>query len=168
MTTVVAMKAIKPKRLQVDAIRLEILNALRREGTEHKKILRKTVETWQGEKPKFETLIGLSGQDATAITGPVGSDKAVNKWHWLNGGTKIRWALMSRDWRSKTTPHKYQSRRGAGRVVIAGRRAMQSRGIAPRPGIKARGWSEDLTKQRKRPFMRAMIKAMQRGAAKAF
>ena len=162
------MKAIKPKRLKVDAIRLEILNALRKEGTEHKKILRKTVETWHGEKPKFETLIGLSGSDATAITGPVGSDKAVNKWHWLNGGTKIRWALMSRDWRSKTTPHKYQSGRGSGRVLIAGRRAMQARGIRPRPGIKARGWSEDLTKQRKRPFTRAMIKAMQRGAAKAF
>jgi len=168
MTTVVAMKAIKPKKLQIDAIRMEILNELRKEGTVHKQTLRKTVETWKGEKPTFESIICLSGTDATVITGPVGSTEGAKKWMWLDQGTKIRWALMSRDWRSKTTPHKYQSGRGSGRVLIAGRRAMQARGIRPRPGIQARGWSEDLTKQRKGPFTHNMIKAMQRGAAKAF
>jgi len=168
MTTVVAMKAIKPKRLKVDAIRLEILNELRKEGTVHKQELRKTVKTWRGEKPKFESLIGLTGQDTTVVTGPTGSEKAVNKWVWLDQGTRIRWALMSRDWRSKTTPRKFSSGRGSGRVVIAGRRAMQSRGIRPRPGIKAREWSTLLTKRRKRPFTRRMIKAMKRAANKAF
>lgn len=168
MTVVVAMKAIKPKRLKVDAIRLEILNALRKEGTVHRKELQKTTATWKGEKPKFESLFGLTGEDATVVTGPTGSDKAVDKWVWLNDGTKIRWALMSSDWRSKTRPRRFKSGRGAGRVVVAGKRYMQAHNIRPRPGIKAREWTVLLTKRRKRPFTRRMIKAMQHAAKKAF
>ena len=168
MTVVIAMKAIKPKRLKVDAIRLEILNELRKEGTVHRKELNKTTATWKGERPKMESLFGLSKGDATVVTGPTGSDKAVNKWVWLNDGTKIRWALMSNDWRSKTTPRRFKSGRGRGRVVVAGKRYMLRHGIPPRPGIKAREWTVLLTKRRKRPFTRRMIKAMQRAAKKAF
>lgn len=170
MSTIFLVKGIKPKKLQVDAIRMEVLNELRAEGRTQKAELNKTTKTWQGEKPRFETLVGLERPpgSASVMTGPTGSDKAVNKWVWLNGGTRIRWALMSKDWQSKTRVRWFGSGRGAGRVVIAGRRAMQRRGIAPRPGIEARGWSEDLQKRRRRPFTRRMVGAMQRGAGKAF
>jgi len=169
--TVFLVKGIKPSRLNVDVYRQEILNDLRAEGKVHQKELKKTTRTWQGETPKFESLIGLergSSGSASVMTGPTGSDKAVNKWEWLNKGTRIRWALMSRDWQSKTRPRWFGSGRGAGRVIIAGRRAMTMRGIRPRPGIEARGWSDDLTKRRRRPFTRRMIGAMQRASRKAF
>jgi hypothetical protein len=170
MSTIFLVKGIKPAKLNIDAYRLEILNQLRAEGRVQKKELDKTTRTWKGEKPKFETLVGLERPpgSASVLTGPSGSDKAVNKWVWLNGGTRIRWALMSKDWQSKTRPRWFGSGRGSGRVLIAGKRAMTRRGIAPRPGIEARGWSEDLQKRRKRPFTRGMVKAMQRASRKAF
>jgi hypothetical protein len=170
VSTVFVFKAIKPKKLKVDEIRLEILNALRAEGRDQRQELEKTTQTWKREKPKFESLIGLERPPggASVLTGPTGSDKAVNKWTWLNEGTKIRWALMSRDWRSKTTVGKFSSGPGRGGVVIAGRRAMTARNIRPRPGIKARNWTTILQKRRRRPFTRRMIKAIQRGAAKVF
>lgn len=163
----ISFKAIKPQKLKVDAISEQILYALQDEAREHKRQLDKTVSSWAKEKPKFSSLIDLNKSgDATVITGPTGAGS--DKWEWLDKGTKIRWALMSRDWRSKTSPGSFASGRGSGRVVIAGRRAMQARGIGPRPGIKARGWSDQLTKQRKRPFQRRVIKAMQDGARNLF
>lgn len=168
MSVVVAMKAIKPKRLKVDAIRREIEIELMEEGRTHRDELDKTTKTWKGEKPKFDSLLDHEGGDLIVVTGPTGSDRAVNKWLWLNNGTKIRWALMSRDWRSKTTPRQFKSGRGAGRVVVAGRRYMQAHGIPPRPGIEAREWTVLLSKRRKQPFTRRMIQAMKRGAMKAF
>jgi hypothetical protein len=170
VSTIFLVKSIKPSKLRIDAYRLEILNELRGEGRDQKKELDKTTRTWKGEKPKFETLVGLERPpgSASVLTGPSGSDKAVNKWVWLNEGTRIRWALMSKDWQSKTRVRWFGSGRGSGRVVIAGKRAMMRRGIRPRPGIEARGWSEDLQKRRRRPFTRRMVKAMQRASRKAF
>ncbi len=168
MTVVVAMKAIKPQRLKQDAIRLEILNALRAEGKQQKKLLKQTTASWSGEKPTFESLIGLTGSDATVVTGPTGNTKGVNKWTWLDQGTKIRWALMSSNWRSKTKGGTLKSGGGSGQVVIAGKRAMQARNIRPRPGIAARGWSSMVTKMRRKPFTRLTIKAMQKGSKRLF
>lgn len=165
--TVFQLKSIKPQRLKVDAIRLELLNELRKEGTATRRELSKAVQTWD-DAPSFETLISLSGGDAAALTGPVGTDAQVNKFVWLDKGTRIRWAVMSKDWRSKTRPGRLNSGPGSGRVVIAGRRAMQARNIAPRPGIQARNWTELVAKRRRRPYQRAMVKSMQRVARKAF
>jgi len=171
MGTVVVFKGIKPQRLNVDQYRKKILNAMRKDGTQQRKVLRKTTRTWRGDKPKFETAIGLSrqrGGGATVTTGPGGSKKGAQKWGWLDEGTKIRWALMSGDWRSKTTVGHFGSRKGKGRVVLVGKRAFRRRGIRPRPGIKARNWSQILTKQRKRPFQRAMIATMKAAAKGSF
>lgn len=162
MPEVFELKVIRAKKLKVDAIRLELLNALRAEGRDVKKEYEKTTKTWK-RKPKFETLIGLTGNDASVLTG---TDSSIYKY--IDEGTRIRWALMSSDWKSKTTPKKIGSTRGRGRVLIAGKRAMQRRNIRPRPGIKAREFSETIRKQRKNKFTRRMVKAMQDGAKKAF
>lgn len=167
MTTTFLFKSIKPQKLKVDAIRLELLNALRKEATAIKKEYQKVVNTWD-DAPKFDSAISLTGGNASALVGPTGSQKQVNKFLWLDKGTRIRWALMSKDWRSKTRPGGLSSGPGGGRVVVAGRRAMQARNIAPRPGIQARNWTTLIAQRRKRPFQRAMVKAMQVGASKAF
>lgn len=161
-------KVIKPKRLQVDKILAEIMSELEKEGEEHKALLRQTVSTWKGDKPDFETLTDTSGGNVIVITGPVGSTEAVNKFRWLDEGTKIRWAVMSPDWKSKTSIGTFKAGPGRGRVVIAGKRAMTRRGIRPRKGIKARGWTAKITKQRKIPFRRRMLEAAKRGAGKAY
>jgi len=166
MTTLL-LKSIKPQRLKVDAIRLELLNALRSEAAAIKKEYRKTVQSWD-DPPSFDDAISLAKGDAVALVGPTGSQQQVNKFLWLDKGTRIRWALMSRNWRSKTRPGQLNSGPGSGRVIIAGRRAMQSRNIQPRPGIEARNWTDIIAQRRRRPFQRAMVKAIQRGARKAF
>lgn len=168
MTITMALKYIKPKKLKVDAIRLELLNELRKEGKDQKKELEKTIKTWKDEKPNFKSLISLTSNYAAVATGPSGNTKGAQKWQWINDGTKIRWALMSSDWQSKTKKGTFKSTRGRGKVVIAGKRAMMQRGIAPRKGIEARDWSGKLTKQRKVPFQRRLIKAMQRAGKNAF
>jgi hypothetical protein len=70
-------------------------------------------------------------------------------YFYISEGTSIRWALMSSNWRSKTRPSPGGLKAGAGRgrVVIAGRRAMTARGIAPRPGIKGRKFPERIVRK---------------------
>lgn len=166
--TAFVFKGIKPAKLQIEAIVSELVKEAEKEGEDQQKLLEKTVATWQGDKPKFESLTDVDSQGVTVITGPTGNTKAVQKWGWLNSGTKVRWAVMSGDWRSKTKPGSFQSGRGRGRVVIAGKRAMRRRGIAPRKGIEARDWTGKLEKQRKVPYRKRMLKASKRAARKAF
>lgn len=161
---VAQVKAIKPQKMRIDQVRLELLDALRAEGKDVEKLLEQTWSTWNGDKPFAESVIGLTGKDATVITGPNGSEKALNKFRWLDEGTSKRWALMSSDWKSKTKPGTLKSGRGAGRVVVVGKRRMRR----PRPGIKARGWTEKITKQRRKPFIKRMIKAKNKGLNKLY
>jgi hypothetical protein len=162
------LKAIKPAKLQVGRIRLELLNELRKEGTASKKELRKTVVTWKGAKPTFEDEISLAGNDATLVVHPAGSEEGISKWHFLEAGTRVRWALMSGNWKSKTKPGSFKSGGGRGRMVFAGRKAFKRRGMKPRPGIKARGWTTKLMKERKTKFASNMEKACRRGAERAY
>lgn len=152
MPDVFRIKAIKPDYLKVDNIRLALLNELRDEGKDLQSEFAKTTAGWEGDKPTFEQQISLDGNNAVVIVFPSGNTKGVEKWVYLDLGTSIRWALMSNNWSSKTKPGKLQSGGGRGRVVIAGRRAMQARGIGPRPAIKARGWSVKIGRQNQRRF----------------
>jgi hypothetical protein len=174
VSTVFLVKGVKPKKLNIAAYRTEILNELRKEGTDQRKELRKTIRTWKGEKPKFETLVGLERPpgSASVLTGPTGSDKAVNKWVWLNDGTpphviaarrKPTLAFRRGGFVSKTRPRWFGSRRGS---PATGPWSYPKR--VKHPGIEARGWSEDLQKRRRRPFTQRMVGAMQRASRKAF
>lgn len=157
----------RKKRLEAKEIRLELLNELRKEGRLHVRELKKTTATWKGIKPNFESLVGLTRNgDLSVLTGPTGPMFGVLKWFWLDQGTKIRWALMSKDWRSKTRRRELASHPGQGKAVLRGRRAMLAAGIGPQPGIEAREWTNMLTEQRKRPFIRNTRQAIKRGARK--
>lgn len=168
MSEVWSTKTIgRRKKADAKEIRLQILNELRKEGRRQVRELKKTIETWKGVRPGFDFLVGLTRDGhASVLTGPVGPKFGVLKWFWLDQGTKIRWALMSRDWRSKTTRRSFSSRPGEGRAVLRGRRAMLAAGIGPRPGIEAREWTNLLMENRKRPFQRNMGKAVRRGTRK--
>ena len=164
MAELVQIKAIKPKVMNLKRVREELLKAARAEGKETQKLYEQTVATWKGDKPFFESLISLMRNDATVLTGPNGSEMALKKFKFLDEGTSVRWALMSSDWQSKTRPGVLKSGRGAGRVIVVGKRWMRR----PRPGIKARGWTEKIGKQRHKPFIQAMIKAKNRGLNKLY
>ncbi len=156
-------KAIKPKKLNVAKVRQNLLNALRKEGNIIAKELRKTTATWEGEKPKFEVLIGIERPpgSVTVLVGPTGTDKAVNKWVWNDEGTRphiiraknVPRLIFKTGFSAKTKPGFFGSFPGGsfGPTV--------SKFQVNHPGTKARGWSELIVKRRRKRFTQAMIKA---------
>ena len=136
----VAVRAIKPKKMNISTIRKAALDALTEEGQAIKADFDETIAGWQHDKPTFKPKVKASSSSPAVQVEPTGNEKGVSKWHWLNGGTRIRWALMTPGWKSKTRPGTLLTRGGKGGVRIAGRKAMMRRGIAPRPGIEARKW----------------------------
>ncbi len=157
-------KSIKPKKLKVKQARLNLLNELRKEGHTVKKEFEKTTKTWQGEKPKFEVLIGLTGKDATAIIGPTGSDKAVDKWVWLDQGTRAHIIkpknkprlIFQPGFKAKTKVNVIGSSGGGSFGPFRRLKAGQN---VRHPGIKPRNWTKIVVKQRSPKFAEAMSEA---------
>lgn len=169
MAVVVSIKQIKGKKLNVDAIRKEIENALEEEAKFHRKELEKTVRTWR-DKPTFESLTDYGGGDLVVITGPAGSGSGAQHWVWTDKGTRAHPIVARRApalrFRAgnipKTAPGQFSAR-------VGGRVGPWRRPRAVRhPGTKPRKWTEILSKRRRGPFTKRMIKAMQAGASKAF
>lgn len=151
-------KVVKPKQLSIGAVRANILNALKDEGKHAVSLLNQTIENWQ-DPPRMTSEIGYKGGDVAMIAGPTGGMEAVKKWHYLNSGTRIRYAVMSRDWQSKTHPGSLRSGRGQGRVVARGRKQVPR----PMPGIEARGWTSTINKMMRKGFHRKIQQAVTRG-----
>jgi hypothetical protein len=163
------IKGIKQKKMNLKWVRLYLLNALDKEGRLHVREYKKTTSSWKGAKPRFNFTKSLAGGNAQVLSGVEGGGKGAWKWHWLDQGTAIRWALMSKDWKSKTRPGYFGSGSGAGMVLLKGRGEMMRFGhMMPRPGIKAREWTQTLGKRRKRPFQRAVIIAVGRGILRMY
>lgn len=164
------VKAIKPAKLKVPKVRLELLNELRAEGRDEVRILRPTTDNWRGEKPDFDFEIGLTSREAVLLVGPTGSEKAVQKWVWLDEGTRKNYPITARrapflrfrsGYSPSTSPGSFKSR---GAVKYGG--WVQKKTVI-HPGIVARGWSEMLQKRRKRPYRDRMLAATRRGMEKA-
>lgn len=164
-------KGIKPKRLKVKEIRLEILNALRREGTATKKEMEKTVQYWKGDKPRFEVAIGLTGEDASVMVGPTNPIKGARKWQWLDEGTKDRYNVVPK--RAKALRFLVGGSPGSSpnsltvKPARPGTKVVYAKRIKRISGINARNWSELIAKHRKKPFLASMMDALHRGMEKA-
>ena len=154
MPAVIETKVIKPKKIAIDAIRIELEKAVTWEGDAILKEYEKTTQTWQ-HKPEFEVLPEVSDTEVTVL---VGTDDKIYKF--IDEGTRVRYATLSKDWQSKTKPGIIGSVPGRGRVLFVSKKR-------PRPGIEARRFTQIIQSRRKRPFQRAMIKAMKKGADKA-
>lgn len=157
------VKGIKPKKLAVDQVRLNILNALREEGRIIAKEFDKTTRTWKGVKPKFEVLIGLTGKDATVVVGPTGSDKAVLKWVWIDEGTKphkikaknVPLLKFRSGFSSKTFPNRIASFLGGSFGPFVSKKEVNH------PGTEPRNFTKIVVKRRRKKFINSMIKAAQ-------
>lgn len=145
----------QPKRMNIRAIEKAILSELAAEGEDDVALFEATTKTWKHKKPSFRPKVGRRGNDAVVRTAPGGNSKGISKYRWLDQGTRVRWAIMSRNWRSKTRPGYLTSYKGAGQVIAAGRRQVRR----PRPGIKAREWSPTIFKRRLPKFKKRMIAA---------
>jgi len=166
--TVFSVKAIKPASLKVSAVRLELLNALRKEGTVQKNLLKGTTKYWEGDKPTFVSEISLAGNDAVLLVGASGSTKGAEKWQYLDDGTKAYWVYPRRAKMLRFRPgHTSGSRPGT--LDVKPSRSygdyVYSRGHRV-SGIKARGWTKVVLKQRYKPFRERMNVALTAGLQK--
>lgn len=155
---VTLQKAIKPKKLKIDKTRLAILNALREQGDLVKRDLEKPLKSWSNP-PQIEVLIDLDSKAATVVIGPAGSDMQVNKFVWLDKGTKPhvikaknapRLAFQT-NFKPKTSPNSLASSSGSKSPPWAFAKQINH------PGTKPRNWTEIALSRRKKKFTKAMI-----------
>ena len=163
MPIVIETKVIKPAKLNLEAVRIELEKAVTFEGEAIRKEYEKTTRTWRN-KPKFEVIPDV-GKDKVEVL--VGTDDKV--FGYVDLGTRPHIIVPKRagllrfqsGYKAKTAPGVIGSSAGGkfGSVVYSR--------IVHHPGTVARNFSKIIQKRRQKPFQNAMIKAMQKGAAKA-
>lgn len=149
MTNVSISVSVTGKRVRGSAVQAAVMSEARRVRNNMMASYRRTVATWSN-KPGFTSTVELNGNDLE-IT--VGTDDLIYKF--IDEGTSHRWALMSRDWRSKTRPGHMTAGPGSGHVVKRGRRSFGNR--PPQPGIQAREFSNHIARE----FAPKLAKAFQ-------
>lgn len=163
----VKLKAILPKGvLQPREVARAVRNKLVDEGRIVQRALRGTVGTWRNA-PTFEMtqhVAPTQGQAIYVTVSPAGDPEAVRHFKFVNDGTAVRWAVMSKDFRPKTTPGKLKA--GPGKPpadpVLRGRSQM----FSPRPGIVARKFTFIIKADRQPKFSTAVRAALARAMAK--
>jgi hypothetical protein len=163
----IVVKAIKPARLKEDAMRLELMNGMRKFGTQVKQEYEKTVTTWNA-KPTFGYEISLKGEGPTMVAGVTGGGAGAEHWRYVNEGTRPHMIFPKGDYplafqsgyNAKSTPGLISAKAGGsfGEVVFA-------RGVM-HPGSEARNFDKVIQIEMEPRFKRAMEDAM-RKAAKA-
>lgn len=160
---------ITPKTLKIGKITSRLMDAINAEGSAQKRELEKTVTTWKN-KPGFDYDVALYRDDVVLETYPTGNDDAVNHWHWIDKGTRPHFITARKaptlrfrtGYRAKTRVNQFTS----------GKSQRYGDWITPRsvrnPGIRARGWTPKLQKQRQKPFAQSMSRAMYEGTRKVF
>ncbi len=100
------------------------------------KLFKQTVSTWE-DKPKFEYVVEESGDN---IRVRVWTEDKI--YYFLDQGTKVRFATMSKDFKPKSTPGWIGSGPGAGQMLYVNTER-------PRPGIESRRWTEVIYERRR-------------------
>lgn len=155
----VQRKSMRPFRSNIFTETVE--KELQRQGEITKRMFQRATSTWS-PPPRFEVKKSVRGKVGTVTVST--EDK---RFHWVDKGTKVRWAVMARGYKPKSTYRTIGARTGGGRVIVRGRKAMTARGIAPRPGIKPREISLEIIKRRRKDFYKGMHEAIQLGLRKA-
>lgn len=158
-------KSIKPKRLNEDAFRRELLNALREVGKEVQKDFESTVATWEDEnKPEFGMIISLTGGEASVVV-DVESNGEI--YGYVNNGTKPHLIpkngpgilKISEGYQPKTMPGVIGSRSGG-----AGNRFIIRKTQIQHPGTEPRYFDKAIAKKWAKPFKKAMEDALKKAA----
>lgn len=146
--------------------RAEITKDLEAYGQQHLIPRQRFVAPWHGsgvsqkfapperksgsDKPSFKAIIEETETNIKLRIVVTGSSYAKLKYRWVVGGTRKRYASMTPDWESKTSPWNIESGAGNGWVEYVDKKR-------PRPGIEAREIDQILKEQLEPPFIE-MIK----------
>jgi hypothetical protein len=160
--SLVVITPIRPKRMKIAQYRKGIENAVEFEARTIEALYRNVSDGFSTPVTYVKTR--LKKRSSFGIRVATKDIRMVS----LDLGTSKRWAVMSDDFVPKTIPGRLSSRGGSGRAVIRGRRAMSARNIRPRPGIKARKFSEEIVKTREREFPQRVQRAIDLAAKKTY
>lgn len=111
----------------------------------------KTTRTWK-RKPRFQSKVMAQ---ASRVVGKVFTENLI--YHFVSGGTRVRYATMTPDFVAKTQTGWVGSRPGRGGLLFVSKKR-------PRPGIKAREFPEAIAKKQFRYFVRRMENCMRQVA----
>lgn len=153
------VKVIKPKKFNGKAITDELVAGAQDIAKAVESDLRDITASWR-HQPTFKVDVQST---PNKITIDASTDDKV--FIYLDKGTKVRHALMSRDWQSKTRPKSGGATRltsgpGAGKVLVVSRRIN-------RPGIKPRGFVNAVLKSQQRDLTARMEKHLAAGVKKS-
>jgi hypothetical protein len=143
------------RKLDYSTFQFEIRGEAQKIADEVMKDFQKTVRTWN-EKPRFFKRIEVTRRGVNIV---VGTDNQIYKY--VNNGTRVRYAVMSRNFRAKTRPGVIGSSAGRGGLVIINRNR-------PRPGIEARRFDQKIYEKWKPAYKRRIGNAVRRGQRAAF
>jgi hypothetical protein len=157
----VSYEITTPEPLKFGEVKTRILNVLKKYEKDILKSMENTVATWTYPSQFYTSKSYKGGYAQVSIT----TDDEI--WGYLNEGTSERWALMSRDWQSKTVPGSLTSRGGYGKVVMRGRKKFMARGMGAQPGIEAREWTDIIENAYADSFAADIAQAVADGLASA-
>jgi len=150
----IELRPLRPPIYDDKNLREQIRRALIAEGKEQKRLLQVTTKTWKGAKPNFVSTVNMDPQQAYVITQPDDpNSEGGRKWWFLELGTRVRYAVMSRDFKAKTRRGVLGSSAGKGGMVFVSKKIR-------RPGIKARNWRLEVLKLRKKDFLDTMRRTL--------
>jgi hypothetical protein len=118
---------------------------------------------------KYETVMGFANRIAGSVKNTLSfyiyTDSDI--YRFVDGGTEVRFALMSKDWESKTSPGKLSPVLGAGNVELYGDGYIKVFGQDnPRPGITPRMFSDIIYNAEIGLFRKNLANASRRGTRK--
>jgi len=115
------------------------------------KSFQSSVSTW-AHKPVFEReLEHKGGGNSYDIIGTVSTEDEV--YGYLNNGTSVRWATMTKGFQAKTKVGRIKAGTGSGGLAYVSKKVK-------RPGIKARKWDELIANGKKRNVELALNRAV--------
>jgi hypothetical protein len=170
----VTFRVIIPKPLNINGMAAPIRDAVIKDALAMGKDFEKVTRTWKGDVPRIQTEAKLVPPGAPPATGFHTSftasawpredgSKGYWKWRWLDEGTKVRYAVMSTPFISKTRKGQLQSWVGKGKMLHVSKKH-------PMPGIEARGFTIALRKKWEQPFkdhMKAAVAEARRASGHA-
>ena len=163
----VTFRAIIPKKLNINGMFAPIRDACIKDAKAMGKDLEKITQTWKGDKPKIQTEVKLAKPDfhgSFTVSAWPRADNSQGYWKyvWLDKGTKVRYAHMTKGFIPKTRYHQLNSWGGKGGMAFVNSKNPKLK----RPGIKARQFTATLRKRWDSPFTEH-IKTAVKEAAKA-
>jgi len=173
----VQFRKVIPRKLSVAGMVAQMVQAGVKDAQNMVRDLDKTTKTWKGEKARFNSQIAVTpawnplassfpNRITTTVSLMEDSSRGAMKWKFLEGGTRVRYAIMSKNFRAKTRLRELNSWAGAGGALLTKSGKVVLAMKYPRPGIKARKWLPTL-KTKYRPRIKTSYERALRNAVKA-